>query len=184
MTMKKVLLALVAVLLVTSVSAQKWSVGGRVGSGFQAVGQWHYNEKCNIEARFGASWTHSVFAYGWDYGIDGDIDILAGYTSPITADFTVLHNWRVLEMDWTPKAGEWFLDAGVGLNVAGAKHVAYIGAAGLVRLGFTFNKVPLTLGVDYTPIVGPAICYVPGYESAAFNVGGLANFGVSCTYNF
>ena len=56
MTMKKVLLALVAVLLVTSVSAQKWSVGGRVGSGFEVVGQYSLNETNYIEARFGASW--------------------------------------------------------------------------------------------------------------------------------
>jgi len=182
--MKKLLLAVVAVMFAATSFAQDWSVGGRVGSGFQAVGQWRYNDKCHIEARFGASWTHSVFMYGWSYGDYMDMDIMEGVTSPVTADFTVLHNWRALEMDWTPKGGIWFLDAGVGINVAGAKHVAYVGAAGLVRLGFTFHKVPLTLGVDWTPIVGPAICYVPGWEKTDYNLGGLFNFGVSCTYNF
>ena len=47
--MKRVFLILVAVLFATSLFAQEWSVGGRVGSGFQAVGQYKYNGSNYIE---------------------------------------------------------------------------------------------------------------------------------------
>ena len=101
--MKKFLLSLVALLCVSGAFAQDWKVGGRIGSGFQADAQYAYNGNDYLEARFGASW------------LDGGV----------TADFTVLHNWHILDMDWTPKAGTWFFDAGVGLNVTHLKSICF-----------------------------------------------------------
>jgi hypothetical protein len=83
-------------------------------------------------------------------------------------------------MDWTPSAGDWFFDAGVGLNVGGAANYAYLGVAGMARLGFTFNNAPVSLSVDYTPVIGPKIAY----GDASFRDIGFANFGLTCTYNF
>jgi hypothetical protein len=160
--MKKFLLLIVASLFVTGAFAQDWSVGARVGSGFQAVGQYGYSNKHYIEARFGAAWLDSA----------------------VTADFTVLHNWKVLTMDWTPSAGTWFFDAGVGVNVGGRENYAYVGVTGMARLGFTFNKVPLSLSVDYSPVIGPAILYWKGGSAAGFRDIGFANLGLTCTYNF
>lgn len=160
--MKKFFLMMVASLFVTGAFAQDWSVGGRIGSGFQAVGQYGYNQNSYIEGRFGAGWL--------DHGV--------------TADFTALHNWKVCTMDWTPSAGDWFFDAGVGINVGGAANYAYLGVAGMARLGFTFNNAPVSLSVDYTPVVGPAIAYGGGHSYAGFRDVGFANFGITCTYNF
>lgn len=179
--MKKFFLLMVASLFVTGAFAQDWSVGGRLGSGFQAVGQYTYNQNKYVEARFGAGW------------LDG-----------VTADFTALHNWNILTMDWTPRAGEWFFDAGVGLNIGGKSHYSYLGVAcdysyfgvaGMARLGFTFNNIPLTLSVDYTPVVGPYfVSGFPVYDMDSTEVSkttfvgyravGFANFGITCTYNF
>mgnify|MGYP007111668040 CR=1 FL=1 len=160
--MKKFLLLAVAVVFATSAFAQDWSVGGRLGSGFQAVGQYGYNQNSYIEGRFGAGW------------LDGGV----------TADFTALHNWKICTMDWTPSAGDWFFDAGVGLNVGGAANYAYLGVAGMARLGFTFNNAPVSLSVDYTPVIGPAIAYGGGHSYSGFRDIGFANFGFTCTYNF
>ena len=160
--MKKFLLSLVALLCVSGAFAQDWKVGGRLGSGFQADAQYAYNGNDYLEARFGASW------------LDGGV----------TADFTVLHNWHILDMDWTPKAGTWFFDAGVGLNVGGREHYAYVGVAGMARLGFEFKKAPVSLSVDYTPVLGPEIGYWKGGSNAAFRGMGFANVGITCTYNF
>ena len=160
--MKKFLLLIVASLFVTGAFAQEWSVGGRVGSGLQAVGQYQYSNKHYVEARFGACWLDNT----------------------VTADFTALHNWKVLTMDWTPSAGTWFFDAGVGVNVGGRENYAYVGVAGMARLGFTFNNTPLTLSVDYTPVIGPGIIYWSGFSAAGFRDIGFANVGISCTYNF
>lgn len=160
--MKRFLLVIVASLFVTGAFAQEWSLGGRIGSGFQAVGQYTLSNDNYVEARFGACWLDSA----------------------VTADFTALYNWHIVEMNWTPKAGTWFFDAGVGLNVGGKGHYAYVGVAGMARLGIEFSGAPVSLSLDYTPVIGPGIGYGKGYSSASFREMGFANFGVTCTYNF
>lgn len=177
--MKKLLLMMVAVLFAAGASAQDWSIGGRVGSGFQAVGQYKYNGKNYIEARFGASWNNPVVSTV----ITTNNDIYAS-EGRVMADFTLLHYWRAVEMDWTPRAGRWFFDAGVGVNVGGKAHYAYVGVAGSARLGITFNGAPVSLSLDWTPTFGPGILYVSRYNKAFFNELGLANVGITCTYNF
>ncbi len=195
--MKRILLVLVVVLCAASVSAQskfessvkaiadqKWSVGLRVGSGLQADAECFYGEKTYVEGRFGMAW-------------------LGG----ITADFTALHNWNCCNWDWTPSTGDWFLDAGVGLNIGGAKRFVYGGVAGQVKFGIKFKEVPIRLSIDYTPVLGVEGWYMTGKEKkivkqandflgdiesdakiptggAGFFTNGLANFGISATYCF
>lgn len=161
-TMKKFLLLAVVAMFATTAFAQDWKVGGRLGSGFQAVAQYGYEHGRYIEGRFGAGW------------LDGGV----------SADFTALHNWNICTMDWTPRGGDWFFDAGVGVNVGGVGGYAYVGLAGMARLGFTFNSAPVSLSIDYTPVIGPAIGYGGGHSVAAFRGVGFANFGLTCTYNF
>ncbi|MBE6174797.1 MAG: hypothetical protein E7147_04540 [Rikenellaceae bacterium] len=176
--MKKIVLSLVALLCVASVSAQskfessvksaakavasqKWSVGLRVGSGLQADAECFYSDKAYVEARFGMQ-----------------------YVAGLAADFTVLHNWNCCTMDWTPSAGQWFFDAGVGVNVGGAAHVAYVGVAGQAKLGIKFSSAPVRLSLDWTPSFGPIIGYAGGYSHAAFFEYGLCNLGISAVYCF
>ncbi len=176
--MKKIFLVMAAMLCVATVSAQskfessvksaaqtvasqKWSVGARLGSGFQAQAECFYSDKAYVEGRLGMQW-------------------VAG----IGADFTVLHNWNVCTMDWTPSAGKWFFDAGVGLNVGGAAHVATLGVAGQAKLGIKFDAAPVRLALDFTPVFGPAIVYYGGQSVAGFNTWGVCNLGVSATYCF
>lgn len=173
--MKKFLLIMVAVMCVGTLSAQKWSLGGRIGSGFQAVGQYEVTADSYIEARFGASWNNPLF-----------LREVNGHVSEhrVMADFTALYNWHIFEMDWTPDTGLWFFDAGCGVNVGGREHYAYVGAAGMARLGIKFFDVPLSVSFDWTPSIGPNIFYGGGYSTTAFNELGLANLGVSCVFNF
>jgi hypothetical protein len=174
--MKKLALLLLATLLTTSVFAQGWSVGARVGSGFHAVAQYNYNGSNYIEARLGTSWNnleHTIFYADGTYN-----------TSRVMADFSILHNWHLLDMDWTPGTGNWFVDAGVGVNVGGRPHYAYVGVQGLARMGFTFFDVPVTIALDWAPVLGPGIVYVGEANDATFNSPGIANVGISCIYNF
>ena len=163
--MKKFLLTLVAVLCVSGAFAQDWKVGGRIGSGLQAVGQYTLNHDNYVEGRFGMAW-------------------LGG----MSADFTALYNWHILDMDWTPDAGTWFFDAGVGVNVGGAKGFCYVGPAGMARLGYTFKKAPVSLSADYAPVLGVVLYgkdFVGDYDKKAGFYGmGWGNFGITCTYNF
>ncbi len=163
--MKKFILSLVVcIFAVGAASAQNWAVGARVGSGFQAQGEYALSDKNYVEARFGMGW-YSAGAM-------------------LVADFTALYNWKVLTMDWTPSVGEWFFDAGVGVGVGGRANYAYVGAAGMAKLGLKFNDVPVKLSIDWTPVIGPYMVYGGGYTWTAFNAYGFANAGISCTYCF
>lgn len=170
--MKKILLTLAVCFCALSVSAQEWAVGGRLGSGLQAQGEYRFANNNYVEARFGMSWAYPS----------------------LVADFTALYNWNVCTMDWTPSAGEWFFDAGCGINVGGREHYAFVGAAGCAKLGIKFHKVPLRLSFDWTPAFGAEIAYwgsqtVGGYKIKGgsvsdFNERGLCNLGISCVYCF
>lgn len=181
--MKKILLSLVALLCVATVSAQskfessvksaaqtvasqKWSVGLRAGSTVQAVAECFYSDKAYVEGRFGMT------------------ALFSSLNAPVAADFTVLHNWNCLTMDWTPSAGKWFFDAGVGLSVGGGAHTAYVGVAGNAKLGIKFDSAPVRLSVDWTPVVGPGFVYGGGSTYVGFPSLNLANFGVTATYCF
>ena len=146
-------------LLAWSASAQNWTVGGRIGSGFQAVGQYVFSNDNYVEARFGAYWAN------------------AGGT--VTADFSVLYNWNVCNMDWTPSAGRWFFDAGAGINVGGKGHYAYVGVAGSAKLGIAFKGAPVRLSFDWSPAFGPGIAYWDGGSHSEFNERALCNFGIT-----
>ena len=175
--MKKILFLLAVVSCAVSASAQNWSeatnksnwaAGLRIGSGLQAQAEYYLSSDNYVEGRFGMSWCN------------------AGATA--MADFTALYNWHILDMNWTPKAGDWFFDAGVGLNVGGRGHYAYVGAAGCAKFGIKFNKVPLKLAADWTPVFGAEVAYVKysgtTFRSSQFYKYGLANLGISCVYCF
>ena len=159
--MKKIFLVLVAALCVASVSAQdkfksqvkqvaqtvaaqKWSVGLRAGSGVQVDAECFYAGNKYFEGRLGL-------------GLIGGLGV----------DFTVLHNWNCCNWDWTPKAGTWFLDAGVGVNVGGHAKGLWCGVAGQAKFGIKFKEVPIRLAVDVTPVIGPWINY--GYKTTVDN---------------
>lgn len=176
--MKKIFLVLAAIFCVATVSAQKtkWAAGLRVTYGVQAVGEYFYSSNKYAEARFGI--------YGG-----------------ACADLTALHNWNCCNWNWTPSVGKWYLDAGVGLNLGGAKQFVFGGVAGQVKFGIKFNKVPIRLSVDYTPVIGIAgtypnaeqrrvnkelkeAGYEPAYGGAYFYTPGFYNFALSATWHF
>jgi hypothetical protein len=171
--MKKCLLILVALFCVTTVSAQskvkdaanyvasqKWSAGLRVTYGVQAVAECFYSDKAYFEGRLG------IF-------------------NGASADFTVLHNWNCFAWNWTPQAGQWFLDAGVGGNIGGAAHFCYGGVVGQVKFGIKFNKVPIRLAVDYTPAINIRGTYGKNVDNKVdLYTAGFWNGGLSATYCF
>ena len=195
MRMKKIFLVLAAALCVATVSAQnkfessvkqaaqtiasqKWSVGLRAGAGAQVKAECFYAGDKYFEGLL-----------GWGF--------LTG-----ALDFTVIHNWNCYNWDWTPQAGSWFLDAGVGANIGGSKAHCSFGIAGQVKFGIKFNKVPIRLSVDYTPVIGISGYYInaeqkqvnkelkeQGYDpayggSARFYTPGFYNFALSATWHF
>ena len=171
-SMKKITILLLAVLFSATAFAQEFSAGIRVGSGVQAMGVYHYKANSSVEARFGASWNNIDFTYG------------VQEPSRLMADFTILHGWRLLDMDWTPDVGKWFVDVGAGVNVGGRGHYVYAGVTGMARIGLTFFDAPFTVAFDWSPTFGPNIIYTKHFTDLGFNDLGIANICVSCIYNF
>ena len=129
--MKKFLLAIVAVLCVSAVSAQQYqnSIGLRLGYGAELQYERHFSAENYLEANLGL------------YGFGNHFDLNATY------------NWNLCEWDWTPSAGKWFLSAGVGASAVLAPKYFNVGVAGDVAFGIHFSGAPITLALDYRPTV-------------------------------
>lgn len=184
--MKKllVLAAVVAMsaLCASTVSAQGWSVGARVGSGLQAVGQRNFADGNYLEMRLGMDW----------------IDVHG-----VGADVSLTYNWAVTTMDLTDE-GIWFVDLGAGLNVGGSSssamgyttHYTWVGLQGVAKFGYTFEEIPLSLAFDWSPVFGIGVASWDAYGSyhgnkdvprghhSEFRGSGVGNFGISCVYSF
>ena len=126
--MKKILLALVALVCVSTLSAQDYknSIGLRLGYGAELQYERHFSSENYLEANLGL------------YGFGNHFDVNATY------------NWNLCEWDWTPSAGKWFLSAGAGASVILAPKYFNVGVTGDVAFGIRFNK-PVTLSLDYRP---------------------------------
>ena len=129
--MKKFLLAIVAVLCVSAVSAQEYknSIGLRVGYGAELQYERHFSAENYLEVNLGLS----------------DFDFNDAFVN-------VMYNWNCCEWDWTPNAGKWFLSAGVGASLGLWEKAFQVGVAGNCAFGIRFNK-PVTLSIDYRPTV-------------------------------
>ena len=77
--------------------------------------------------------------------------------------------------NWTPSAGNWFLQAGVGGAVGILKDNFNLGVAGDVAFGIHFSGAPITLAVDYRPTV---FLFNDSWGD------GFGSFGLSCTFRF
>ncbi|MBQ5653704.1 MAG: hypothetical protein IIV28_02815 [Alistipes sp.] len=156
--MKKFLLALAFVCCAASVSAQSWGLGARINAGVQLQGEYTFSTENYLDARLGIN-----FPDGLDL------------------DLTLIYQWHIGQWDWTPKAGTWFFDAGLGAQAALLMHDdggLYAGAVGDAKFGIKFNKVPIKLSIDYTPGIG---CLFADDGGLGFRPW---NFGLSCVYCF
>ena len=96
---------------------------------------------------------------------------------------TGIYNWRCLEWDWTPQTCDWYLNAGVGgaVGVYNFDKAGFLaGVAGSCAFGCKFKKAPISLEVDYRPVVGVVV----GGADKGFFTPGLWNFGLSVKYHF
>jgi hypothetical protein len=189
--MKKLSVLLVVMAASVSVAvAQGVSVGVRTVSGLQAVAQFHVTSYSYIELRGGVSWLggpvgNRLWPDDFDHIDDHDDLHYAEYhTGAATADFTALFNWNVANFDWTGGQGNWFLDVGAGLNFGGRQRYSYVGLAGMGRMGYTFEDFPLSLSLDWTPVLGPEFVRYSKSTRTGFYWNGLANVGFTASWKF
>ena len=157
--MKKILLAVVALLCVAAVNAQDYknSIGLRLGYGAEVQYERHFSAENYLEVNAGLA------------------DLLGSFDRLMV---NATYNWNCFDWDWTPSARRWFLSAGVGGSVGfwgkDAKCPIQVGVSGNVAFGIRFNA-PVTLSLDYRPTI---------YFLNDAWVDGVGHFGLTCTYNF
>ena len=158
--MKKILLALALCLATVAVQAQKYdhAVGLRFGGSVELLYQ-HELTKSNF-----LQFTLAVPNY------DG-------------LSVSGIYNWRCCKWDWTPQTCDWYLNAGVGaaVGIYNFKSTGFLaGGAGSCAFGCQFKRTPISLEVDYRPVVG----VVAGGADKGFFAPGMWNFGLSVKYHF
>ncbi len=159
--MKKLVFTIAIMLGFTvCVVAQPRSIGGRIGYGFDAAYQ------------------HSVG--------DNRISLEVGLPGFSGIEAAATYDWVFPINSWD-NAGSWNWYAGVGAGVGYRWYYSTyvnpdisVGVAG--RIGVEYNfEFPLTLSVDWRPIIGPRFDLDGG---TYFYTYGLYGFGVSARYRF
>ena len=85
--------------------------------------------------------------------------------------------------NWTPRTCDWYLNAGVGgaLGLYDFDDSGFLlGLAGSCAFGCHFKNAPISLEVDYRPVIGAVI----GGGHDGFFDPGFWNFGLSVKFHF
>lgn len=95
-----------------------------------------------------------------------------------------VYDWNIKQWaDWTPNFATWKFWGGVGGGIGFYDHDNHdgllLGPVGTLGFGFTVNDFPLTIGVDYRPMVGMVI----GDDFDIID-SGFKNIGLTATYHF
>lgn len=125
------------------------------------------------------------FEYQYHFSNRNFLDVTAGVFD-LDRGFTTqcVYNWNVCQWkDWTPNFASWKLWAGFGAGAGFYDHHDrdgfLCGPVGTVGFGFTAKDVPLTIGVDYRPMVAVLLG-----DDADIISAGFRNVGVTLTYRF
>ena len=161
--MKKYVLTLLITLAAMPLLAQRTphALGVHLGgSTLDREYQYHFNKKKFVDVTVGS------------------FDVPHGFMIQGT------YNWNLKEFeDWTPNFATWKVWAGAGVGIGGYDTHDYsglmLGPVGDLGFGFTINDVPITLGIDYRPMVAIAL----GTHSGLVD-NGFFNLGFTATYRF
>ena len=161
--MKKFFLLLMVVLGSLTASAQKTphAIGAHFGgSTLDLEYQYHFSNKNFLAIDAG------VFDIDDGFSLQG------------------IYNWNIKQWgNWTPRFGTWKLwggfGAGVGIYDAGDDTNFFFGPVGNFGFGFTLKVCPLSVGLDYRPMVA----FDCGDDFSIIDHG-FRNIGLTLSYRF
>lgn len=134
-----------------------------------------------VGLRFGGS---AELLYERDLSADNFLQVTLAFPNYEGIAVTGLYNWRCCEWeDWTPKCGVWYLNAGVGGALGAYKFDDtgfLMGVVGSVAFGCRFAHAPISLEVDYRPMLAT----VAGGEHKGYYKPGFWNFGLAVKFHF
>ena len=151
--MKKLILAAIFCIFAATSFAQDNALGLRIGSGVELQYERFLNSGDALKVNVGM--------FDFDGSFFG----------------TCVYDWQCFNWtDWTPEAGDWFLQAGVGGAIGIVKNNGFnVGVAGDVAFGINFSGAPITLALDYRPTL---FLLNDSFGS------GFGSFGLSCVFRF
>jgi len=136
-----------------------------------------------IGAHFGGSTIDLEYQY--HFSGKNFLDVTAGIFN-IDDGFALqgVYNWNIWKSKgWTPRFGDWKFwggfGAGIGYYDYDGDSGLFLGPEGTVGFGFTLKVCPLTVGLDYRPMVAIQI----GGNSGICDMG-FRNIGLTATYRF
>ena len=160
--MKKIVLMLAVCFAslgtVTTVKAQENALGLRFGDGVELLYQFDLTQKNFLQFSLAVPHFEGLSVTG-------------------------IYNWRCCQWNWTPQTCAWYLNAGVGgaLGPYDFDDSGFlVGVAGSYAFGCQFRNAPISLEVDYRPVIGAVI----GGGSDGFYEPGLWNFGLAVKFHF
>ncbi len=160
--MKKLLLGAICSLMALTAGAQqtKHALGVHFGgSTLDLEYQYHFSQRNFLDV------TAGVFDLGDGFSMQG------------------VYNWNIRQWpQWTPRFATWKFWGGFGGGIGfyDADHDGMIlGPVGTLGFGFTLKDIPLTIGLDYRPMVA----FVVGDDFDVLD-SGFKNIGVTLTYRF
>ena len=136
-----------------------------------------------IGAHFGGSTIDLLYQY--HFSNKNFLDVSAGVFD-LDDGFLAqgVYNWNIKEWgNWTPRFGTWKLwggfGAGAGFTSHDDKDNFLLGPVGNLGFGFTLKCCPLSLGIDYRPMVAFTLGDDSGIDDKGFR-----NIGLTLTYRF
>ena len=136
-----------------------------------------------IGAHFGGSTIDLLYQY--HFNNKNFLDVSAGVFDLDDGFLTQgVYNWNIQEWsNWTPRFGTWKfwggVGAGLGFTSDDDEDNFLLGPVGHLGFGFTLKCCPLSVGIDYRPMVA----FTLGDDSG-INDKGFRNIGLSLTYRF
>ena len=124
------------------------------------------------------------FIYQYHFSNKNFLDISAGVFD-LDDGFLAqgVYNWNIQEWsNWTPRFGTWKFWGGFGGGIGfydDDEEGLLIGPVGNLGFGFTLKNCPLSLGVDYRPMVA----FATGNDAGLIDKG-FRNIGLSLTFRF
>ena len=151
--MKKLILAAIFCIFAATSFAQDNALGLRIGSGVELQYERFLNSGDALKVNVGM--------FDFDGSFFG----------------TCVYDWQCFNWtDWTPEAGDWFLQAGVGGAIGIVENRGFnVGVAGDVAFGINFSGAPITLALDYRPTL-----FLLNDSLGS----GFGSFGLSCVFRF
>ena len=170
--MKQLYATLIAIIIsITTLSAQqpsKWAVGVRGGCDLELIGRY----------------TGLGEVAGKPMYLEGRFGTILAYASVFTPTGTAIAAWECVKFGES-RVGDFSFDAGVALNAGGWSPTdCWVLAGPMMRVDYTFNKAPISLGFDWTPCAGIRSASTEKFSPHFDWWKLLYSFALSCTYNF